>query len=121
MTYCITCGHHTHPAAPCCPQCGVGCRHAPVAPVRSSPSTPDTLWVPYIALVCGLLSVGSLLSPTPWTGLQTLAAGTLMVAAIAIGCIAVARQERGQALAMAGVALGAVGLMGALANMVSWH
>ena len=111
MTYCLHCGHQIHPAAPSCLQCGVARR----MPTRPSSRPQDPLWLPLSALVCGLLAAAALLSPTPWSGLQTITAGPLMVAAVAIGCIALARQERGQALDMAGVALGAVGLMGAMA------
>ena len=101
MTDTTTCSH------PTCPQCGMERHRVSAASTWSGTRPPDPLWLPLAALVCGLLSVAALL-----TGLQTIAAGALMVAAVAIGCIAVARQERGQALAMAGVALGAVGLMG---------
>lgn len=111
MTYCLTCGHQIHPAAPSCLQCGMARR----MPTRPSYRPQDPLWLPLAALVCGLLATATLFSPMPWSGLQTMAAGPLMVAAVASGCIAVARQERGQALAMTGVALGAIGLMGAMA------
>jgi len=67
------------------------------------------------ALVCGLLSAAAVLSPVQWTGGQALATGVLNTAAVVLGYLAVARQERGQALAMAGVALGATGLMGTAA------
>ena len=67
------------------------------------------------ALACGVLSISALLGPTPWTALKVAGAGILVTSAVALGCIAVARQDRGQGLAIAGVALGAIGVMGAIA------
>lgn len=78
----------------------------------------DPLWLPVVALVVGLLAAVAVFSPLPWTGLQRLATTPLAAAAVALGCLAVARQERGQALALAGVVLGAASLMGATAAPV---
>ena len=86
------------------------------APAQPRTRPLDPLWLPVAALVCGLLSAAALFGPAPWSGLQALAAGPLIVAAIALGCIALSRQERGQVLAFTGVAMGAVGLMGATAQ-----
>lgn len=113
MTYCITCGHQIHTSATHCPQCGVVRRSHPAA--LHTPHPQDPLWLPLAALVCGLISVAALLGPTPWTALKAAGAGILITSAVALGCIAVARQERGQGLAIAGVALGAIGVIGAIA------
>lgn len=113
MTYCITCGHQIHTSATHCPQCGAQRRGRPAALHTTHPR--DPLWLPLAALACGVLSVAALLGPTPWTALKVACAGTLITSAVALGCIAVARQERGQGLAIAGVALGAIGVMGAIA------
>lgn len=78
----------------------------------------DALWLPVGALVCGVLSAAAVLSPVQWTGLQALSLGVVSAAAVALGYAAVSRQERGQALAMTGVALGAAGLMGTVAACV---
>lgn len=113
MTYCTTCGHQIHTTATNCSQCGVVQRRLPAAAPHSAQAQ-DRLWLPVAALVCGFVSATTLLGPAPWSALQTMGSGTLMATAIVLGCIAVARQERGQTLAMAGVALGVAGLMGAI-------
>lgn len=82
---------------------------------RCSAPALDPLWLPVAALVLGVLAAMAVFAPLPWTGMQRLATSPLAVAAVALGCLAVARQERGQALALAGVVLGAAGLMGAAA------
>lgn len=112
MTYCTTCGHQIHTSATSCSQCGAV--HCPAAAAAHGAHAQEPLWLPVAALVFGLLSTAVLLTPAPWNALQTMGAGTLMATAIVLGCIAVARQEHGQALAMAGVALGVAGLMGAI-------
>lgn len=79
--------------------------------IRPAAARLDSLWLPVAALVCGLLSAAAVFGPTHWA-----TTSALTTAAVALGCMAVARQERGQGLAMAGVALGAAGLMGATAT-----
>lgn len=113
MTYCTTCGHQIHTTATSCPQCGAVQRCPPAAAPHSA-QAPDPLWLPVVALACGLLSAAALLAPAPWSARQTLVAGALMAAAIALGFTAMVRQERGQALALAGAALGTLGVMGAM-------
>lgn len=112
MTYCTTCGDQIHTSATSCSQCGAV--HCPEAAAAHCANAQDPLWLPVAALVCGFVSATTLLGPAPWSALQTMGSGTLMATAIVLGCIAVARQERGQTLAMAGVALGVAGLMGAI-------
>lgn len=114
MTHCTTCGHPVHPPTRRCPRCGAARRPAPAATPPSA-GAPASLALPLTALVCGLLSGATLHMPTPWGALQAAGAGIAMTAAVALGCIAVARHERGQALAMAGVVLGAIAAMGAMA------
>ena len=111
MTYCTTCGHPIHPTVRQCPQCGALPRR-PSAPAPLQGSEP--LALPVAALVCGLLAPTALLVPAPWSVWHTLAAAALMAAAVVLGCMAVARQERGQVLAMAGAALGTAAVMGAM-------
>lgn len=115
MTYCTTCGHQVHTTAPRCLQCGAACRPGAAARPPSA-VTPASLALPVAALVCGLLSAATLRMPLPWNALQAAGAGTAMVAAVALGCIAVARHERGQALAITGVVLGAMGAIGSMAS-----
>lgn len=110
MTYCTTCGHQIQATA--CLQCGTVRRPFPfigAAPHTTEP--PASLSLPLAALVCGLLSAAMLRTPHPWSALQATGAGITMTAAIALGCIAVARHERGQIWAITGVLLGAMGVM----------
>ena len=116
MTYYTLSGYKSHPAISSNPPCRKKRHRRLAAPAQPSARPSDPLWLPVAALVCGLLSAAALFGPTPWTGLQAITTGLLIVGAVALGCIAVARQERGQALAITGVALGAIGLMGATAT-----
>ena len=113
MTHCTTCGHQIHTTATSCSQCGVVQRRPAVAAAHGA-NAQDPLWLPVVALVFGLVSVMALLAPAPWSARQTLVAGTLRATAIALGCTALARQERGQAIALAGATLGTLGVMGAI-------
>lgn len=113
MTYCTTCGHQIHTTATRCSQCGAPHRRPPVAAAHAA-NAQDPLWLPVAALVCGLVSAMALCAPAPWSTRHTLVAGTLMATAIVLGCTALARQERGQALALVGATLGTLGVMGAI-------
>lgn len=113
MTYCTACGQPTHSTDAHCAQCGA-LQRPPRGAEPDSAQGPGPLWLPVAALACGLFSALALLAPTPWSTPQTMASGVWMVAAIGLGCTALARQERGHHLALAGAALGALGVIGAI-------
>ena len=117
MTFCIGCGHQIHETAISCPQCGAVNQAGVAAQRRAATASDGTLWLPVPALVCGLLAALTLFSPDPWT--QDEALGVCLFAAIAIvlGGVGLARQKRGHGMSIAGIALGAIGLLGALGAM----
>lgn len=113
MTYCRGCGHQIHETAPHCPRCG-----APqVGAVGIAPHE-GTLWLPVPALICGLLAALALLDAHQWDQDTALGVAMFAIAALVLAGVGLARQTRGRGMSIAGLVLGALGLLGAIGALV---
>ncbi|WP_027994817.1 hypothetical protein [Simplicispira psychrophila] len=118
MTFCIGCGHQIHETSFSCSQCGAVNQRA-VAQHTVAMAAAGTLWLPVLALVCGLLSTLSLFSAAPWTPDQAVGVCLFAAVALLLGGAALARQKRGHDLSIAAVVLGLISLLGALGALTA--
>ncbi len=106
MSFCRGCGTALHETAPTCPHCG--------APQNLHQPAPGTLWLPFPALIVGILALlaaigladSALIDPDEYMG-------TLLFAGIAIilGAIGTYQQKKGRGLSIAGLVLGGLALL----------
>ncbi|MBF5007231.1 DUF4190 domain-containing protein [Diaphorobacter caeni] len=117
MSFCRGCGHQIHETAQSCPQCGAV--NAALATRKSTTEDQGgSLWLPIPSLVCGLVVVVALFDPDDWDMDQVIGAIGFAVAAIVLGGISLAKQKRGSGMAIAGLILGILGLLGALGSQL---
>lgn len=111
MIFCRACGREIHESAPACPHCG-----ASVTPVAGSGGT---LWLSVPSLVMGIVSVLTLFDESQWNADNYVGAGMFASAAIGLGAAGIFKQTRGRGMAIAGVVLGGVALLGLLGRFAS--
>lgn len=117
MSFCRGCGHQIHETAESCPQCGAV--NATLAMHKASGSDQaGTLWLPIPSLVCGVIVVAALFDPHDWDMDQLIGSIGFAIAAIVLGAVSLAKQKRGSGMAIAGLILGVLGLLGALGSQL---
>ena len=117
MSFCRGCGHQIHETAESCPQCGAA--NASLATRKAASADQEgTLWLPIPSLFCGLIVVLALFDPEDWETDQVIGGIGLAVTAIVLGGISLAKQKRGLGIAIAGLILGILGLLGALGSQL---
>jgi hypothetical protein len=116
MTYCTGCGHQIHETAPTCPHCGA-VQQLAKATLQAAEQSQGTLWLPVPALICGLLPVLSMLSPSDWTEDEAMGSAIFAITALVLAGIGLARQQRGRGMSIAALILGVIGLLGALESL----
>ena len=117
MSFCRGCGHQIHETAESCPQCGAV--NASLATRKAASADQEgTLWLPIPSLVCGLIVVVALFDQDDWEMDQVIGGIGFAVTAIVLGGISLAKQKRGLGIAIAGLILGILGLLGALGSQL---
>lgn len=117
MSFCRGCGHQIHETAQSCPQCGAV--NASLATRKAiNENQGGTLWLPVPSLICGLIVVAALFDPDDWEMDQVIGGIGVAITAIVLGGISLARQKRGSGMAIAGLILGILGLLGALGSQL---
>lgn len=117
MSFCRGCGHQIHETAESCPQCGA-VNASLTTRKATSADQEGTLWLPIPSLVCGLIVVVALFDPDDWEMDQVIGGIVFAVTAIVLGGISLAKQKRGLGMAIAGLILGILGLLGALGSQL---
>jgi len=112
MSFCRGCGTTLHETAPTCPHCG--------APQHLPPPAPATgaLWLPISALIVGILALLAAIGLEEIDYDLETYIGTLMFAGIAItlGAVGTFHHPTGRGMSIAGLVLGILGLLLALAS-----
>lgn len=120
MVFCRGCGRELHETAATCPHCGAA-QGATVARRDHAPGASEpggTLWLPVPALVCGVVAALAMLDDTAWDADTVRGLLFLSGVALVLGISGVATQTRGRGMSIAGIVLGAIGLLGALGASV---
>ncbi len=112
MSFCRGCGTTLHETAPTCPHCGAP-QHLPTPTSATGP-----LWLPISALIVGILALLSAIGLAEADDDLDVYIGTLMFAgiAIALGAVGTFHHTTGRGMSIAGLVLGILGLLLALAS-----
>ncbi|MFC4621050.1 hypothetical protein ACFO3A_02310 [Comamonas nitrativorans] len=112
MSFCRGCGTTLHETAPTCPHCG-----APQNLPAATAST-NALWLPITGLIIGILALLAAIGLTEADDDLDVYIGTLMFAgiAIALGAVGTFHHTTGRGMSIAGLVLGILGLLLALAS-----
>lgn len=113
MSFCRGCGHQIHETAQSCPQCGAVTAHSTLAHAQGG-----SLWLPVPSLVCGVIVALALFDPSDWDQDQVIGCALIAVVAIVLGGISLTKQKKGAGMAIAGLILGVVGLLGAIGSQL---
>ncbi|MFT4178754.1 MAG: DUF4190 domain-containing protein [Thermomonas sp.] len=111
MVFCAGCGKPLHDTAPMCPQCG-----KPQGQVVSmQPANPITsaepLWAAISSLVLGVLCVLALLDDSDWDDSVFVGLVMFSITGLVLGVVSLNISSRGKEMAVAGIALSAIGLL----------
>ena len=118
MSYCRGCGHQIHETAESCPQCGAVTTPGDnvLRRIGGGAEQEGTLWLPVPSLVCGVVVALAQFDPGEWDVDQVVGCIGFSVAAMVLGGISLAKQKRGAGMAIAGLILGRIGLLGTLGS-----
>ncbi len=111
MSFCRGCGHQIHETAESCPQCG-----AVTARKALREEQGGTLWLPVPSLVCGVIVALALFDEGDWDMDQVIGCIGVSAVAMVLGGISLAKQKKGAGMAIAGLILGGIGLLGAMGS-----
>ena len=113
MSFCRGCGHQIHETAESCPQCGAVVAHKTMREQREG-----TLWLPVPSLLCGIVVVLALFDQSKWGMDQVVGRIAFAAVAMVLGGISLAKQKKGAGMAIAGLILGGIGLLGAMGSQL---
>lgn len=114
MNYCKACGKTIHETAPNCPHCGA-VQHAIKAAVLTTNGL-GPVWTSITGMVFGLLPIVALFDPNELNKDEAAGLGLFAVVALVLGGISLVRRHRGKGMAIAAVALGAIGLLAVIGS-----
>ena len=110
MIFCRECGKSIHETAINCPQCG-----APQGAItHTNKNESGTLWLPVPALISGIFAFLAIFDDSSWDEDAYIGIFIFSSAAIILGVIGLANQQKGRGMSIAGIILGAFGLLGLL-------
>jgi len=109
MIFCTACGKELHETAPRCPHCGNP--HNPGAGAHSAKvdAKVGPLWAAITSLVLGIWCVLAEISGDIGT---TAGCGMLAIAGLVLGIVSLNISKRGKGMAIAGIVISAIGLLG---------
>lgn len=114
MVFCRGCGKELHESAPVCPQCG-SLQNASVSRVANTPaSAGQSLWASITSLVFGVICMLALLDDSEWDRDTIVGLGMFAALALVFGIVSLNVSRRGRGMAIAGIVMGAVGLLCAI-------
>lgn len=108
MVFCRCCGKQIHESAPACPQCG-GLQNVekPVATKRGEPG----LWMPIVALICGIIVFLGLLDDKTPDRDTTIGIVMFSIVGIVFGSVSIGNQAAGKKMAIAAVVMSVIALL----------
>jgi hypothetical protein len=134
--FCMSCGQHYTPTDVFCRYCGASLRDEPIAqtsqhrdlmeaapnpifPAAASSTKPKkgTYWLPIPSMLIGITYSLSLFEQSEWDAVTNRGSALLCVIGLTLGIISVARQVKGKAMAIVGIALCSVGLLGFIVRL----
>lgn len=117
MVFCTGCGREIHEAAPVCPQCGKPQWAVEPGHATRPNTTADPIWVAIMSLMLGLLCALALFDESEWDKESIVGMMAFSILGITFGITSLNISKRGEKLAIAGIVMSGIGLIGCLGSV----